>query len=477
MIRTYGQMPAKPEGMFVAVRFPVLAVMDKTTGDHRRLSSAGAGARETPSGSWSISAQFEKSYGHDGAVLSGALYEITFDDSTGIVSGRGYMADDENGRRHAWAIKTGMMAGNSISLAEVSAQYVEDFDTGEWWIDFTKWNLADTSGVMTPAFYEAYAVIDDEITAAMDAWDLDEELVASVTDWEIHVPEPDQELAELLASASAPVQKYEDFFRPEAAEPTKIVVTADGKVYGHVCLWDSFHASMAGNVRPPRPTDGYRSFNKPGVLTEKGIVPTGPIFAYRGHKRGEDLNEAYGGIENAWCDVRVTEGMWGPWVSGVVRPGVTEETVYAARASRISGHWVKGALKAIVSVNAEGYEVEGPDAEVVDIAAGYAWRTEGDEVVELVASLDVRDIPQADPNHWSSWRGTGGAGHGDGGTVTYVFSGLPSTTTPDAQASAIVKSMGATATAVTSPDDEGGEATGPEFVDVSGLLMRLAVED
>lgn len=406
MVRTFGKMPSStPAGMFVPVRFPVLAMMDQTTGDHRRLASEGGGARNTPTSTWSISAQFEKQMGHDGAVLSGVLYEIELDDTTGIVSGRGFMADDDNGRRHAFAIKSKMMAGNSVGLAEVSAQYVENFDTGDWWIEFTQWNIADTSGVMTPAFFEAYAEIDDEITAALDTWDLSEELVASCTETWTHVPQPRDDVAELIASATGAVQAYADFFRPEAPEPTKIIVTPNGKVYGHLCRWDSPHASMAGNVRPPRPVDGYKSFNKPGVLTERGIVPTGPIFAYGGHRPGvgvPDLGAAYGGVENAWCDVRITEGVHGPWVSGVVRPGVADETVYAARASRISGHWLKGDLKAIVSVNAEGYEVSGPDADVIDIAAAYAYRMEGDQVLELVASFEPDEKPVTDANGTAS---------------------------------------------------------------------------
>lgn len=428
MIKTFGKMPStKPEGMFIAVRFPVLAMMDKTTGDHRRLASEGGGARETPSSTWSVSAQFTKNYGHDGAELSGALYAIELDDSTGIAAGVGYLADTPEGRRHAFAIKTGMMAGNSVGLAEVSAQYVENFDTGEWWVEFTQWNIADTSGVMTPAFYEAYAVIDDdieaafeaEITAAFAGWDMDQELVASCTTFDLRVPEPTNQVAELIASASGIVADYADFFRPEADEPTKIVVTADGKVYGHVCQWDSFHASMAGNIRPPRPADEYRSFNKPGVLTERGIVPTGPIFAYGGHRPANgatDLSDPYGGIENAWCDGRITEGRFGPWFSGVVRPGVSDEVVYAARASRISGHWLAGDLKAIVSVNAEAFEVKGPKADVLDLSQRFAYRADADgQVLEMVASFEEPKQAAPAPQVPMTYSVIGGGGGGGGG--------------------------------------------------------------
>jgi hypothetical protein len=144
----------------------------------------------------------------------------------------------------------------------------------------------------------------------------------------------------------------------------------------------------------PLPRDGYASFNKPGVLTDKGIVPTGPIMAYGGHRKANgrvELVDAYGGIENAWADVRIIEGKLGPWVSGIVRPGTSPETVYAARASRISGHWLGNKLKAIVSVNAEAYDVPGPDEDLV-LSAGdhFAFRTVGEEL-ELVASLGAPD--------------------------------------------------------------------------------------
>ena len=137
-------------------------------------------------------------------------------------------------------------------------------------------------------------------------------------------------------------------------------------------------------MRVPRPIDNYASFNKPGVLTDRGIVETGPIFAYGGHRPAlgrSDLDDAYGGIENAWADVRVSIGRFGPWLSGIVRPGVPDEVVYAARASRISGHWVKGLLKAIVSVNAEGYDVPGSGF------ANYEFTTDDAGVCELVASF------------------------------------------------------------------------------------------
>lgn len=398
MIRTFGTMPTSlPEGMFVAVRWPVLALLDSKTPDGRLLQSGGAGTRDVP---LSVGAQFTKSFGHDGAELTGAVYQVAIDPDTGVMSGRGFLADDEFGRRHAFAIKTKMMAGNSVDLADVKAQYVFDLDSGEEWLEFTEFNLAATTGVMIPAFAEAYAEIDNEITAAFGAdFDPMEELVASSEILGYTIPDPVKPLtpetaAELVASFGAP-QPYDSFFRPEASAPQKIVFTADGDVYGHLATWEGCHEGIEGRcVRVPRPSDNYASWNKPGVLTEKGIVATGPICLYGGHQYGDDLDKAYGKVENSWCDVRIVEGKFGPWVAGRARPHIDNKMSHDARASRISGHWKNGELRAIVSVNSEGYDVPGGDV----ITASFAMGADG-EITDLVAGFPgcIDDAPPPAP--------------------------------------------------------------------------------
>ena len=381
MITTYGKMPEKmPDGFLTSVKFPVLAMLDKRTGDGRLLESAGATTRDLP---LPILGQFRLGPGgHEGAEVTGALFEVTVDPKSGVMSGRGYLLDDEYGRRHARLIKTKAMRGNSVDLADVEAslEYDDDFDGTV--VRFSKYRLAATTGVAKPAFAEAYAELeDDELTASLT----DEELVCEPEEWHVNIVLPEDE-DEIVASAGV-VQQFDAFYVPEAAAPQKIIVDADGRVYGHLGLWESCHDGIAGRcVRIPRQNDSYASFNKPGVLTDRGIVETGPIFAYGGHRPAngaDDLEQAYGGIENAWADVRITEGRFGPWISGIVRPGIPDEVVYAARASRISGHWVGGKLKAIVSVNAEGFDVPGSGF----AAADFQFTTSDNGVFELVASF------------------------------------------------------------------------------------------
>lgn len=394
MLRTFGQQPTSlPSGFFKAIEFPVLARLDTQTGDHRLLASSGANTRDLP---LTIRFQLAASYGHEGAVVSGALFEVTVDPENKLMGGKGFLLNDQNGRDHARYVHTGAMRGNSADLAEVKARIVEELDSDEWWIEFTEFKLSATTGVATPAFGDARGIIpegmsDDELTATLG----DDPMVPLIAlpgesdAWSVRVigePTIDTEM-----TAGMLLAPYDAFFQPEPDEPQKTVISPEGWIAGHLGLWNTCHDGRTDKcLIIPRPTDGYASFNKPGPITENGRVQTGPIFAFGGHRPSRSaatIEDAYGGIENAWGDVRVTEGRLGPWMSGFVRPGVSDEVIYAANASRLSGHWVGPRLKAVVSVNAEGFDVPGSTEAERDLVAGFAFHTDENGVCELVASL------------------------------------------------------------------------------------------
>lgn len=381
MRESFGQMPmTKPEGMFKRVRFPQLAMMDVATGDGRLLEGAGRGVRDLPR---TIYGQFTQAPGHDGAVVVGALHEVVFDDD-GLVWGRGWLIDDANGRKAAKYIATQALRHNSVDLNNIKVRFEEkQTETGEWefLVRFTQWKIGATTIVGKPAFENA-SVEMDELVAAMLADDNDDELVASFDeDFQIAVDVVDATI-EVEASVTA-LAPYEAFFQPEPNGRRKVHVDPEtGWVSGHLALWDSRHESK--RVPPPRPDDGYASFNQPGVPTDRGPVEAGPIAMWGGHT---PLNKVYDDPTNAWADVRVTEGRFGPWCSGFVRPGTPPETVYAGSASRVSGHWLGRRLKAIVACNNEAFPVGGGGFATV------AEATFGDEgeLLELVASFDGDD--------------------------------------------------------------------------------------
>lgn len=413
MLRTYGSPKPHEEGLLVPLRFPELARLDEETGDGRRLDGATSDTRELPR---TIHFQFAQEGGHYGSVPVGRLDEATFDEEGRMVSGRGWLLDSPAGRNAALMIKTKVQYHNSIDIAEADVEVKwksDDPADGEdfWTIDyilFTNWQLGATTFVSVPAFPNAHGLIDgdsddddltaaliladDEITAALNdaGFDPTEELIVDATT-QVNFAEADELVASLteLRASGASVVPHADFHLPEPNEPTPLTVTADGCVFGHLGQWGVPHRGHDGrNVFIPRPTDNYRSYCNKKVLTDRGLVNTAPLFFLGGHPDkplgNGSADKAYGDIANAWADVRVIEGLYGPWLCGRVRPGVSDEAIYAARASGVSGHWKGRDLVAIVSVNCEGFNV--PASELVADADGAIF-DDNDVVVEMVASF------------------------------------------------------------------------------------------
>lgn len=391
---------SKPAGMSRAVVFPELALMGVETGDGRLLEEAGGDVRELP---LTLYGQFANNGGHEGAVIVGTLDEVTFED--GLVSGYGWLMDDDNGHQMIKYLQTGALRGNSVDLAEVKAKF-EWSDDDEMTVIFTAWKIAATTFVGKPAFGGARGdlLADEELVAS---WLTSEEPLVVNLKSEINVALGVPPAVDEIVASGMPRVPWEFFHQPETDKPRKFSPgepNEDGfvPVYGHLALWNQCHDGIEGQcIIPPRADDDYASYNKPGVLTTKGMVGTGPVFLKGGHRNAPkgDYFDAYGGIENTWCDVRVTSGKLGPWLSGYVRPGVTEDELAAAFASRISGHWKGPRLKAIVCVNAEGYDVPGDGFGAA--AFGFSTDVEG-FVDEMVASFppcgDTGDPSIADPN-------------------------------------------------------------------------------
>lgn len=378
MERSFGtRRMSKPKGMLREVHWTSLATMDKRTGDGRILLSAGGGVRELPR---QFSFQFKSLPAHLEAVPVGTLDQVIFHDD-GNIEGWGWLADDPdgNGPRAAFAIESGMQSHNSIDLAEVKVEIDIDWDNMEMLIDFVEWNIGKTTGVAMPAFADAKMELSEEIIASYRDADVPLEISCeSRVNFDTPVPE-------MTASAATTVP-WADFHIPEADEPHKVTVDAEGRVFGHLALWDDAHRGYAQNgvfKFCPRPSDDYRHYNHSGPLTENGQVGTGPVFLVGGHPkdsmRGKsvpEIHDAYGGVENTWADVRVIAGVHGPWVSGRIRPGLSDDMIYRARASHVSGHWLDDELVAIVSCNVPGFRP----------GAGFASVEDG-KVLELVASF------------------------------------------------------------------------------------------
>lgn len=358
---TYGTVPPAgvPDGFSKRIVFPELMWLDQWTPDNRRIESSGFGQPYLPATVKFL--EVDGPGGHQGAVAAGRLDQVTVH-ADGRVSGVGFAERSAAGDRMVQALQNRTVKGNSVDLRDTEMKVKfpsweeifpepdeEGFETiPKIQVSFSQARLGATTVCMEPAFGTANAVVledGDQITASLGYWRVSDEAPAEFT-----------------ASATDLKVPWEDFHRPESPTPQPITIDEHGVITGHLGKWGSCHQGFLEQcVMIPHSATNYASYMKPGaVLTDRGLIAAGSLFAYKGHPTIRDprkINEAYGGLENTWGHVRITDGRFGPWISGRVMPGVRPETVYAARGARISGHWFSGELKAIVSVNLEGYEV------------------------------------------------------------------------------------------------------------------------
>ena len=324
-----------PPGFYVPVVFDQMLLTDTRTRDGRKVHGDGFEPFDLPR---SLKAQFRVTGGHDNAEIAGRLDEVIVHDD-GTVSGRGWFLNDENGRRAAFLVKTQAFRGNSVDLSvqdkDVQVNFIEGED-GMFSIeyDFVQSRLAATTLVAEPAFENAGARIPDG--------------------WEVEGAEP---LAEAIVAAASeakpehafcfsvvkdrPKAKTENFTDPGLTEVTPMFVDTDDRVFGHVAAWNEVHLALG--IPVPRSRTNYAYFANRSVETEDGFVATGPLVIGGNHADVTlGMNEAIDHYANtcaAWADGCVGEDEFGIWISGQVRPGTKAETVYAGRASGVSGDW------------------------------------------------------------------------------------------------------------------------------------------
>ena len=147
-------------------------------------------------------------------------------------------------------------------------------------------------------------------------------------------------------------------------------------VFGHAAVWGTCHIGFRGTcVQPPESVAAYAHFHVGEVLCAGGErMPTGTLVLGLDHAAQQlaapEARDHYAHTGMAWADVRASNGDHGVWVSGVVRPTVTDEQLHVIRASALSGDWrsIGGHLEmvGIQSVNVPGF----PIARQVLAAAG-----------------------------------------------------------------------------------------------------------
>lgn len=169
--------------------------------------------------------------------------------------------------------------------------------------------------------------------------------------------------------ASSVVYDTADFTMPEPDELTALTVTDDGRVYGHLAQADSCHIGFADVcVSPPTSATGYAYFHQGEISTTDGPLPVGKLTLGTGHagmrQAARAAAEHYDNTGTAVAVVRCTDGLWGPWLSGRILPGIDDDRIDELRRSGVSGDWrsiQRGSnnleLVAVLAVNVPGFPV------------------------------------------------------------------------------------------------------------------------
>ena len=176
-----------------------------------------------------------------------------------------------------------------------------------------------------------------------------------------------------LVAAGIPVDPPAAWFaNPGLREPTRLTVTPEGRVYGHVAVWGTCHRGHTTNgqcVTPPYSANAYREFMTGTTLTQEGdLITTGVLTMSTSHA-GLQLTPAaaryhYENTGSAVADVAAGEDSHGIWIAGALRPGVTRQQQRELRAAPLSGDWRAfgrdSELVAILAVNMPGFPIPAP---------------------------------------------------------------------------------------------------------------------
>jgi hypothetical protein len=400
------------DGLVAATTIPAvqwvsdLAFEGTATGDGRYMLPKSLKWRDLP---LTLMAQTVTDEGHDGAFIAGRIDKINRTNididgaplEAGVTSLRGggiFDMGGENGAEIARLVGDETLRGVSVDLAVLdwafrdpdSGEIIEPLEMTEEQMDkafLGQMQFAVREGELlaatvcpTPAFADA------KIALAASG----QHVLRIVTSFEI--------VDEALIAAAAPVAPPREwFFVEEPNQAVPLTVTDDGRIHGHIAAWGSCYLGKPGECfQPPRSPSSYAYFNLGEIVCKDGsTVACGQITMDTDHApltRGTSWQAAKAHYEQTGlcvADVRAIDGQHGIFVSGALRPNLSDEQVRELRAAKPSGDWRQitpgGPLELIgaLEVNRPGYPVPRPQLALAASAA----HPEGEPVALIAAGV------------------------------------------------------------------------------------------
>jgi hypothetical protein len=208
-----------------------------------------------------------------------------------------------------------------------------------------------------------------------------------------------EKMAALMASAAPTAPPKEWFDNPKLTGPTPLHIGDDGRVYGHVAVWDTCHVGIGDScVKPPKSLTSYAYFHTGEVKTADGSRVAVGRLTYGGGHAAPNLGyraaaEHYDRTSNTGAYVRAGEDDHGIWVAGMLAPDADEAAVFKMRAAPLSGDWRRVGtnleMVAALHVNTAGFPI--PRVGLAASAAPGALDEDGD-VFSLVAAGSLVNV-------------------------------------------------------------------------------------
>lgn len=369
----------------------VLAVIGEPTSDGRILvDGIDLSVRELP-----LPLQWceQVEGGHLSSYTVGVIESASM--QGGRVTGSGYILNTDEADQAAELIQH-KVSGPSVDLAGAEWKYVDaqgneitdlydamESDT-EIFMAITKAELIGTTLVAMPAFGTT------SITLNADREERDVGLVAS-------------------AAAEFRPREYDPrlFADPQLSGPTLPTMGEDGRIYGHLAVWNQCHRSIQSEcVLVPHSPSEYSHFHTSPALrmTDGSKLPVGRLTVGTGHadpRMGARPAAAhYDNTGSCFALVRVGEDSHGVWFSGVAHPLASAEQIEAGITAPLSGDWRNMGsgldLIAALAVNTPGFAARGrdddqgaPAALVASVGPSRHTQSGG---IEHLSREDIRNI-------------------------------------------------------------------------------------
>jgi 2'-5' RNA ligase len=416
-----------------------LAIEGQVTGDGREFAADALTWAELP-----VPLRWNKEDSHGGeartiAVNVGRIDNIWRDGS--LIMGEGVLdLSDDDGRRVHAKIEGKFLRGVSIdadSIADADVEFVwpEDVNAGTGEAEegdllemlfaqpekmiFHGGRIRAATLVDIPAFAEAYiALLDDAGAVVAGGQPIGEAVLQTAAQSAAVGTRTKTARRSVTAGAPASHPAMTGLWKPPAAwfsDPDLpfycgIVVTDQGRLYGHAAPWGACHIGFDGEcVTVPRESEHSHYMTGETVCDDGSRVAVGQITVGTGHAPlhfgAQPAADHYDNTGTAVADVAVGNDKHGIWVAGAIRPNADPLSVYELRASgRVSGDWrrIGGQLRMVglLGVNVAGFLEEAKMRTLVSagqpqalVAAGVPkqqWAMSKDDVERQAVRIVMR---------------------------------------------------------------------------------------